>query len=134
MGIVLLIVFLISALVWYRARLIIRFHPLNQTTLLAGFAFTCLGLVFPIVWWKASGTMYVFGPPFTYLILSIIAPYGLGHILISLPKVHERTTAMNVALGLMIAVSLVFPIVCVFYFLAPEEFGLSKLLGVPVYH
>ena len=84
--------------------------------------------------WKATGSMYALGPPFIYLLFSVIFPFYLGETLIRTEANQPTRLNITVAHSLFLAVSLIFPIICAFYFLAPERVTVQTILGLKAYH
>ncbi|GAB3333742.1 hypothetical protein GCM10027511_42160 [Hymenobacter humi] len=84
--------------------------------------------------WKVTGSIYVFGPPFVYLLFSVLVPFYLGEILKGSETNQPSRFSLTVAHSLFLAVSLVFPIICAFYFLTPEKISIEALLRLKAYH
>ncbi|MBG8554916.1 hypothetical protein I5L79_15270 [Hymenobacter sp. BT594] len=124
--------FLPSLVVWVLAvYATIGNLPLGSGEVLGGISLAVLGLVGPLLRWKIKGQLYALSPPFVYLIFSVILPYCLGQLL-SVISPHGFVLAAAQALHL--AVAIVLPVVCGYFFLAPEKFSVPNLLRIKTYH
>ena len=132
MGILLLFVFIPSVLVWGLAvYATVGSWPPGSVELVAGISLALAGLVGPLIGWKMAGKLYALEPPFVYLILCVMVPGGIG-LLLSLLVGHGY--GLLAARALCLAVSIVFPVVCSYFFLVPERWSVPNLLGIKPYH
>ena len=92
------------------------------------------GIIWPLVMWKMTGSIYVFGPPFVYMVFSVILPFYLGEMLIRTEINQHSRVRLVVAHSLFLAVSLMLPFICAFYFLTPEKISIQTILGLKASH
>lgn len=136
MGLVLLIVFIPALYAWLQSALAVAnyFRRISITIVLIGLLVAFVAIVWPLIMWSTMGNIYVFGPPFVYLIFSVIAPFGLGKWLIDSPAFIDSAIISTVAYATFFAVCLLFPLFCGYFFLAPENMSVAALLGIKSYH
>ena len=135
MGIVLLIVFIPSLLAWLMAvRTVAKLEQLAISVVFAGIILALLGIVCPLIVWRITGSIYVFGAPFVYLIFSVILPCFIGLMLAVSSNNSRNEKLLLISNSLLFAVGLTFPFVCAYFFLAPEQMSVSALLELKPYH
>ena len=129
MGLLLLFLFLPSLAVWVGCTYVtVGSWPLSSTEWTLGLVLTVLALVGPLVKWKRAGRMYALAPPFFYLGVCVLLPAGVALLANVLPLPSALLVLVH---GLTLAVTLVFPIVCGYFFLAPARWSVPRLLGIP---
>ena len=135
MDLLLLPLFLASIFIWCKAVYATSRHSqIGGLIVMLGILLALFGIIWPLVMWKVTGSIYAFGPPFVYLLFSVIFPFYLGETLVRTEANQPSRFALTVTHSLFLAVSLVFPIICAFYFLAPERITIQTVLGLKAYH
>ncbi|OGX88516.1 hypothetical protein BEN48_08985 [Hymenobacter glacialis] len=136
MSLVLLIVFIPAFFAWLQSTLAVASEPhrLKPSVVFAGLSIALLAIIWPLIMWSFTGSIHVFGPPFVYLLFSVIAPFGLGNLLISSPNFASNRLTSAVAYATFFAVCMLFPLLCGYFFLAPEKMSVATLLGIKPYH
>ncbi|QIX62963.1 hypothetical protein HER32_18020 [Hymenobacter sp. BT18] len=81
--------------------------------------------------WKIRGKLHALAPPFVYLIYSVILPYFLG-LLLSI--VSQQRYVLGAVQALDLAVAIVLPVVCGYFFLAPNRMSVPNLLSIKSYY
>jgi len=129
MGLILLFLFLPSLAVWVGCTYAtVGSWPLSPTEWTLGLMLTVLALVGPLVKWKRAGRMHALAPPFFYLKTCVLLPAGVALLANILPWPAALSVLVH---ALTLTVSLVFPIVCGYYFLTPAQWSVPRLLGIP---
>lgn len=132
MGILLLLVFLPSLSAWYLALYpTIRGLPLSSLEVGGGMGLAVLGLVLPLLRWKSKGRIHALAPSFAYLIFSVSLPYCLG-LLLSIISQHRY--ALGAVHSLNLAVTIILPVVCGYFFLAPSKLSVPNILNIRSYY
>lgn len=135
MGLLLIIVLLSCVFIWCKSVYAITKYPqLDLKTVLLGAALAMFGIIWPILMWKITGRIYVLGPPFIYMLFSVITPYFLGEIFIRSETNIHNPFNLPVAHSLFLALIIVLPFLCAYYFLAPDGISVAALLGLKPYH
>ena len=135
MALLLLLLFMPCLFVWAKSiYALAKFAQISGLTVLLGILLALSAIIWPIIMWKVSGSIYVFGPPAIYMLFSVILPYYLGEILLS--EYGKSTAVFNLTLAhsLFLAVSIVLPFLCIYYFLAPDAISVAALLDLTPYH
>ena len=135
MGLVLIIVFLPSLFAWCKSVYVLsKFKLLNLQIVLTGICFAIGGVIWPLVMWNTTGSIYSFGPPFVYLLFSVLAPYSFAESITSSNEAKNQGFALILSYSLFLSVSLVFPFICTYFFFAPDKMSVAALLGLKSYH
>jgi hypothetical protein len=129
MGILLILLFLPCVFIWGKAVFTLAKSVwISGPIVLSGILLALFGIIWPLLMWKVLGSVYVFGPPFVYLLFCVISPYYLGEILLQEHSGRHSSFGFTIAHSLFLAVGLLFPFLCAYYFLAPD--ALRTCLGI----
>ena len=135
MVLLLLLLFIPCLFVWAKAVYeLAKSAQISGLKVLLGILLALFAIIWPLVMWKVSGSIYVFGPPAIYMLFSVILPYYLGEMLLSGNEKKAFTFNLTLAHSLFLAVSIVFLFLCAYYFLAPDGISVAALLGFTPYH
>ena len=135
MGIIFLIVFIPSFFAWLMAvRTVAKLEQLTISVVFTGIVLALLGIICPLIMWHITGSIYVLGAPFVYLIFSVISPCFIGLMLAVSSNNSRNEKLILISNSLFFAVGLIFPFVCAYFFLAPVTMSVPALLGLKPYH